>query len=176
MSPCNGMLLEVASRIREMREIAGYTPEFMAEQTEVSLEDYLKYETGSSDLPFTFIHKCALVFDVDITDLMSGHSARLSSYTVTRKDGGQITAREPGIIIKNLAPLFRNKIAEPFWVRYSYDEKQQHKPIHLTTHAGQEFDLVLSGQLKVQVGDNIEVLQEGDCIYYNSCLLYTSPT
>ncbi|MBS6833610.1 MAG: helix-turn-helix transcriptional regulator, partial [Clostridiales bacterium] len=95
MSPCNGMLLEVASRIREMREIAGYTPEFMAEQTEVSLEDYLKYETGSSDLPFTFIHKCALVFDVDITDLMSGHSARLSSYTVTRKDGGQITAREP---------------------------------------------------------------------------------
>ena len=168
MSPCNGMLQEVADRIREMREIAGYSPEFMAEQTEVSLEDYLRYETGSSDLPFTFIHKCALVFDVDITDLMSGHSARLSSYTVTRKDGGQITAREPGIIIKNLAPLFRNKIAEPFWVRYSYDEKQQHKPIHLTTHAGQEFDLVLSGQLKVQVGDNIEVLQEGDCIYYNS--------
>ena len=37
MSPCNGMLQEVADRIREMREIAGYSPEFMAEQTEVAL-------------------------------------------------------------------------------------------------------------------------------------------
>ena len=38
------------------------------------------------------------------------------------------------------------------------------------SHPGQEFDLVLQGSLKVQVGDHTEVLHEGDSIYYNSSL------
>src|SRR5699024_5831942 len=33
---------------------------------------------------------------------------------------------------------------------------------------GQECDIVLSGQLKVQVGEHIEILNPGDTIYYNS--------
>ena len=168
MSTINNMLAEVAGRIKAMREIAGYSIEYMAEKTEVSIAEYERYESGKSDLPFTFIHKCSLALDVDITDLLEGHSASLSSYCVTRKGCGQITAHEPGILISNLAPLFRNKIAEPYWVRYSYSEDQQNRPIHLTTHSGQEFDLIVSGQLKVQVGKHSEVLSAGDSIYYDS--------
>ncbi|NLF79597.1 MAG: AMP-binding protein [Clostridia bacterium] len=171
MSPCTDMsvkLQEVASRIRELREISAYSPEFMAEQTEVSLAEYLQYESGKVDLPFTFIHKCALIFDVDITDIMEGASAPLTSYTVTRAGQGKITAREQGIEIKNLAPYFKDKIGEPFWVRYSYSAEQQNKPIHLTHHSGQEFDLVISGKLKVQVGEHTEILNPGDSIFYNS--------
>ena len=161
-------LLEVAGRIREMREITGFTEEQMAEKTEVSLEEYRKYENGKLDFPFTFIHKCSLAFDIGITDLLEGSSAHLSSYTITRKGNGQETAKENGISIKNLAPLFRKKIAEPYWVKYEFDQNLQDKPIHLTKHSGQEFDFVMSGRLKVQVGDNIEYLSEGDSIYYNS--------
>ena len=51
---------------------------------------------------------------------------------------------------------------------YEYDPNQQNKPIHLTNHSGQEFDLVLKGKLKVQIGTHIEVLEEGDSIYYDS--------
>ena len=64
--------------------------------------------------------------------------------------------------------MFRDKIAEPYHVRYEYDPAQQNKPIHLTKHSGQEFDLILSGSLKVQIGEHTEVLHEGDSIYYNS--------
>ena len=39
-------LLEVAKRIREMREIFGFTLEEMADKTEVSLEQYKQYENG----------------------------------------------------------------------------------------------------------------------------------
>ena len=59
-------------------------------------------------------------------------------------------------------------MSEPHWVKYEYDEKLQNKPIHQTTHSGQEFDYVLKGHLKVQIGSNIEVLHEGDSVYYNS--------
>ncbi len=161
-------LLEVALRIREMRQIDGISVEKMARSTEVSVADYLAYESGQKDFPFTFIHKCAQIFNIGITDLLEGQSAHLSSYTVTKKGEGQETAKENGIEIKNLAPLFRKKIAEPYWVKYEYDESLQDKPIALTTHSGQEFDLIMKGKLKIQVGDHIEYLSEGDSIYYNS--------
>ena len=161
-------LMEVASRIREMREIFSLSIAEMAEKTEVSIEEYTNYEEGKLDFPFTFIHKCALVFGIGISDLLEGKSANLSSYTITRKGQGQETAKEEGISIKNLAPLFRRKIAEPYWVKYEYNEELQNKPIHLAKHSGQEFDFVMSGKLKVQVGDNVEFLEAGDSIYYNS--------
>ena len=161
-------MLEIALRVREMREISGFTVEEMAEKTDISIEEYLVYESGDIDFPFSFLHKCAIAFGIDITDLLEGQSARLSSYTVTRKGEGQQTAKENGIQIQNLAPFFRKKLAEPYWVKYDYDPSLQDKPIHLAKHSGQEFDLVLKGQLKVQVGENIEYLSEGDSIYYNS--------
>ena len=161
-------LAEVAFRIRDMRGICGFSEEEMAHRTDTTPDQYRIYEAGQADLPFTFIHKCALAFGIGITDLLEGHSAHLMSYTVTRKGQGQQTAKEPGIEISNLAPFFRNKLAEPYYVTYDYDEAQQHRPIHCTTHSGQEFDIVLSGQLKVQVGEHTEVLNEGDSILYNS--------
>ena len=163
-----GQLQEIAERISDMREVMGYSEAEMAEKTEVSLALYKAYESGEVDLPFTFIHKCALAFGIDITDLLEGHSSTLTSYTVTRKGMGQQTAKEAGIDIMNMAPKFKNKLAEPYWVRYEYSDELQHQPIHLTKHSGQEFDLVLSGALLVQVGSNKEVLHEGDSIYYNS--------
>ena len=161
-------LLEVAVRIREMREIFGFTQEEMAKKTEVSVEMYRDFETGKQDFPFTFIHKCSLAFGIGISDLLEGKSALLSSYTITRKGQGQQTAKEDGIEIQNLAPWFRKKISEPYFVTYQYSEELQNKPIHLTKHSGQEFDFIIKGRLKIQVGDNVEYLSEGDSIYYNS--------
>ncbi|MCI8497068.1 MAG: cupin domain-containing protein, partial [Clostridiales bacterium] len=59
-------------------------------------------------------------------------------------------------------------IAEPFVVKAPYHESEQEQPIHLSTHEGQEMDLILSGQLKIVVGDQTEVLSPGDVAYYNS--------
>ena len=161
-------LMDVAHRIREMREIMGYSEETMAQRTEVTLRQYRAYEKCEADLPFTFIYKCALAFGIELTELLEGRSAKLRSYNVTRRGMGQQTAKEDGISIANLAPEFRNKLAEPYWVKYEYSPELQNKPIHLTRHNGQEFDLVISGSLLVQVGTNRELLHEGDSIYYNS--------
>jgi len=163
-------LSEIATRIKELREIMGFSVSELAEKTDVSEQQYLSYESGTVDIPFSFIHKCALVFKVEMTELLQGSSAKLSTYTVTRKGRGQETAKEDGIDISNLAPKFKDKLAEPYYVKYEYSATQQNKPIHLTTHSGQEFDLVLNGKLKVQVGDHIEILGEGDSIYYNSSI------
>ena len=161
-------LKEIAQRIREMREILGYSIESMAELTEVSIDLYSQYESGAADLPFTFMHKCAKVMGLEITDLLEGHSAKLTGYTVTRRGNGLVTASEDGITIQDMAPMFRHKLATPYWVTYEYSDELQDEPIHTTTHDGQEFNLVLQGAVRVRVGDHEEVLREGDSIFYKS--------
>ena len=161
-------LQEIALRIREMREILGYSMQKMADLTEVAEEVYRTYETGTVHLPFTFMHKCAKVFGLEITDLLEGHSAKLSGYTVTRRGKGLVTASEDGITIQDMAPMFRKKLATPYWVTYQYSEELQNLPIHTTTHTGQEFDLVIKGAMRIKVGDHEEVLREGDSIFYKS--------
>ena len=99
--PAANPLMEIAERIREMREIVGYSEAEMAEKTEVSVEQYRSYEQGTVDFPFTFMHKCALAFGVELTDLLEGQSAKLSSYTVTRRGMGPVTASEDGITALN---------------------------------------------------------------------------
>lgn len=161
-------IAEVATRIREMRSVTGYSVPQMAALTGVDSQQYERYESGSEDLPFSFIYSCARAFNMELTELLEGNNARLSSYTITRRGKGQLTTKEDGIEICNMAPLFRKKVAEPYWVTYEYSEDLQNKPIHTSSHNGQEFDLVVSGQLKVKIGDHVTVLNEGDSIYYDS--------
>ena len=161
-------LAEVAERIRTMREITGLSPEEMAKCTGVSLEEYQQCEAGEKDFSFTFIYKCAQRFGIDPTDLIKGVSPTLSSYTVNRKGDGLPITRRQGFKYLNMAPLFKNKTAEPFFVTMPYEESQQNVAIKLSTHVGQELDIILKGTMKVQVGSHVEVLHEGDSIYYNS--------
>ena len=69
-STANNQLLDVALRIREMREIVGYSVAEMAQKTEIPQELYIEYEAGTADLPFTFMHKCAKVFGLELTELL----------------------------------------------------------------------------------------------------------
>ena len=78
-------LAEVSQRIVELRDIYGFTDEQMAEKAQVSLEEYHAFLDGREDMPFAFVHKCALAFGVEITDLLEGQSAKLSTYNVTRR-------------------------------------------------------------------------------------------
>ncbi|MBQ8297901.1 MAG: AMP-binding protein [Ruminococcus sp.] len=158
---------EVAQRIRAVRESVGFTPEEMAGKTDITLDEYLAYESGNKDFSFTFIYKFADACNVEITDLMEGVSPSLSSYDLTKKGTGTPIIRRKGFNYERLAPKFKNKIAEPFLVTIPYIEEEKRVP-HLNTHKGQELDIVISGTLMVQIGNNVEELHEGDSIYYNS--------
>ncbi len=161
-------LQEMAQRIRDLREIVGLTAGDMARLTGVPLEEYLLCEAGESDLNFAFIYRCAQAFGVDVTDIIEGASPRLSNYTLTRAGEGQHIEHAHGMTYYNMAARFKKRVAEPLYVVAEYSDEAQLRPIECTTHEGQEFDIVVSGQLKVQVGEHIEILNPGDTIYYNS--------
>ena len=161
-------ILEIAGRIRELRELENKTPEEMAKATDLSVAEYLESESGMQDLNFTFIYRCSLALKVSVTDILEGYSPTLRSYTLTRSGTGQKISRAHGMTYYNLAYAFQNRIAEPLYVRSVYDEAAQDRPIDLTKHDGQECDIVVEGSLKVQIGEHSEILGPGDSIYYDS--------
>ncbi len=159
---------QIPERIRELREILEISVAEMAEVTGVSEERYLAAEAGEYDLSISFIHKCALRFGVDVNDIIEGKSPQLETLSVIRAGGGTHVDRRSEFDYINLAPQFKGKIAEPFLVRAKYSEAEQKEPVKLSTHSGQEIDIIIRGSLKLVVGDNVEILREGDTAVYNS--------
>ena len=162
--------MEVAGRIKDLREATGYTQEELAKLTGVSVEDYKLLEKGELDFSFTFIYKCAKACGVEVVDILEGRSSTLTSFAITRRGEGLKIVKKHGVVYNNLAPKFKDKLAEPFLVKFPYIPEEQNAPIKLSSHNGQEFDVIVKGSLKVQVGNHVEVLNEGDSIFYNSII------
>lgn len=157
-----------AQRIKELREIEGISVEDMARITDVSVDEYNRLEAGEADFSFTFIYKVAKACGVEAADILTGYTPRLSEYTVVRAGEGVPIARRKGLDYKNLAANFKNKFAEPFRVSLPYSADAENAPMHLSTHAGQEMDIMLSGEMKIQIGSHVETLKAGDSVYYDS--------
>ena len=159
---------EVALRIRELREISGFTTAEMAQRTGLTEEEYIQCESGKKNLSIAFLYRCTLSFGVDFGDLLEGSSPKLRSYALTRKGEGQRIEEAHHMVGYNLASGFRNRIGLPLYMEMNYRPGAEYKDIELTTHEGQECDIVISGSMKIQIGSHSEILHAGDTIYYDS--------
>ena len=158
----------IALRIADLRDILGMTQEEVAEKSGVPLADYAAYETGTKDFSFSHLFNIAETLGVDISDLLTGESPKLKGYVLTRKGQGLAFDRRKQYHYQHLAYNFANKMAEPFIVTVEEDAPGVVKQAH--SHEGQEFDYVLEGYLKLNLGGNDLMLSPGDSIYYDSSL------
>ena len=161
-------IIETAERIRALRDIMEISVEDMAEWLGVAPEVYLEYESGGRDFSFTFLYKCADRFGVDIVELLTGEAPKLSFYSIVRKGEGLDMKRRAGFKYEHMAARFKDKTAEPFVVTAPYIPELEDAPLELSYHAGQEFDFVLKGSLRVRFEDHEDILNEGDAAYYDS--------
>ena len=159
---------DVANRIRSLREDNDLTIEEMALATGRSAEEYAARESGSMDLTFTFVFKCAKKFGVDVVELLTGESPRLKHYEITRAGEGLPLERNTDFHYLHKAAHFKNRMGEPFLVDVPYQPESQNEPIHLSYHKGQEMDLVLKGHLRFRFEDHYEEVGPGDVLYYDS--------
>ena len=159
-------LVQMGNRLRELRTILEVSVADMAKSTEVSEEEYLAHEAGTVDSSISFIYLCAERLGVDLSQLVTGQSPKLSFYTLTRNNGGLPIRRRAGLEYMHRAVLLKNRQAEPLVVKAP--PQDENDPIPLSTHAGQEFDYILKGRLKVRLDDKIEILEPGDSVMYDS--------
>ncbi|MDD5832194.1 MAG: AMP-binding protein [Clostridiales bacterium] len=159
---------DIRRRIRDLRHIHNFTKEYMAGILSISAEDYSAFENGEHELNYAFLYTCSQVFNVDINELIEGAVPNLSSYSVNRGGDTGTVSRANGMTVHNLASKFRNRMVEPLIVTVEYDPEKENLPIEVSSHIGQEFDYILSGSLKIRIGEHTEVLNAGDTIFYDS--------
>jgi len=161
-------LKQIADRVRDLRLISGLSIAEMAARTGMDESEYEACENGDRNLSIAFLYHCALNFGVDMSDILEGKSPKLRSYALTRRGEGQRIEEAHHMVGYNLASGFRNRIALPLYMDMKYHEGAENEKIELVTHEGQECDIVITGQMKIQIGDHTETLGPGDCIYYDS--------
>ena len=154
---------EVSKRIRELREICGYTAAEAARETGTDEATYRGYEETGANIPISVIYHLANMFKVDMYELLTGRTPRLDAFSVTPASRGIGVDRYPGYAFEGLAYKFANKIMEPMIVTVDPQERDP----ELVTHGGQEFNLVLEGSVLVLYDEKRLLLNEGDSIYFD---------
>ena len=150
----NTIQKEIASRVKDMREVCEISVQEMSEKLDVPVETYIKYESGEIDIPASILYEASIIFNVD------------TSLLLTRKDKGVRVDRREAYDYENLASNFTHKAIEPFIVTVT-PRKDNYMP-EPNYHKGYEFLYVLEGQLRVYIKDNTIDLNPGDSMYFNS--------
>ena len=90
---------------------------------------------------------------------------RMTYFDVTRADKGFAVDRRKEYKYENLCKKFVHKKAEMFIV--TVDPKEDAIP-SLNSHAGQEFNYILEGSVKIFIKDNEIILNKGDSSFFDA--------
>ena len=158
-------LSEIGGRLKALRNIMDISAEKMAETLKMSADDYTAYEKGERDFSFSFLYNAANLLGVDVVDIISGESPKLSTCALARKGEGYDIMRRTAYNYKHLAFTFRKKKAEPFMVTV---EPGGDGKVTLHSHEGQEFNYMVSGKMEFHMDSIVYELNEGDSVYFDS--------
>ena len=158
-------IMQVAARIKELREIFGFDTQTIAAKLNVPESVYLDYETSGADIPISVVYNLSNIYDVDTIEILAGVSPKLNTISVVKKGEGLRVERFEGYMYENIAYKFMHRKMEPMIVVLEPD-KSKEKP-KLVTHKGQEINYCLEGEMIVYYDDCEIYLKEGDCVYFD---------
>jgi mannose-6-phosphate isomerase-like protein (cupin superfamily) len=158
----------ISDRIKALREISGISTETLSKELAIPTKLLLDYESGTMDIPVSFLYKLAQKFDVELSVLLTGDNPRLHMFSIVRKGKGVSVERRKQYKYENLAYKFVNKKAEPFIVTVEPNNSDESAPLQFNSHPGQEFNYVLEGSMKLVINGHEIILNEGDSVYFDS--------
>jgi transcriptional regulator with XRE-family HTH domain len=157
----------VGERLRTLREQHHYSMRQLAKLAGVSPSLISEVERGLVEPSISVLKRLASVLDTTLTYFFS--EPRSDDIRVVRADARR-TLRQPktgaGITFSLLAPEGSERL-EPIYGRYDVGASMGPEPV---THEGEEWGMVLTGRLKVWLGDEIYFLDEGDAIWFPSTI------
>ena len=161
----------VGEKVRKIRELKNLSQEELASRSKLSIELISRIE-DNKDLPFL----------APLIRISRSLGVRLSTFLDDATEVGPVIARS-GVSRQNLnfrhlktsdpcdlnfIPLASEKSGrhmEPFII----DIKPcKEKEFSLSSHEGEEFVYVLSGEIEISYGSEKYIISEGDSIYYES--------
>ncbi|MDD3043170.1 MAG: XRE family transcriptional regulator [Methanosarcinaceae archaeon] len=162
----------VGKKIRQLRETQKMTVEQLAETSNSSVELIEQLENGALVPSLTPLLKLARALGVRLGTFLddmpqsgpvvirAGHSEN-----VVRFSGKTEQPKKSALDFYSLASDKADRHMEPFIIDIRASPEESHK---LSSHEGEEFIYVLSGEIEIFYGKEVHNLREGDSIYYDS--------
>jgi transcriptional regulator with XRE-family HTH domain len=159
---------DIANRIKALRAENGMTLEQLAQQTGFTKGYLSKVEKSKKAPPVSTLGNIARAFNVTISSLLGEERAR-TSLCLVRRGERPLVARDGtafGYSYEAMAYPYPNKMMEPFILTLPVGIKKR----TFFQHEGQEILFVIQGRMRFFHGNEEYVVEQGDCIYFDSSI------
>ena len=162
-------------RITELRNTYSISRDVLAERSGIPVDLIAKIEDEGHIPDLAPLIKIARALGVRLGTLLddheqlgpvitrSGEAPASSRFTTGLPETAAVANGHQGLSFKALAADKNSRHMEPFIVDIEPDAVQEK-----STHEGEEFIHVLTGNLKLEYGTMSETLKAGDSVYYDS--------
>lgn len=162
----------VGQKIRQIRELQSLSQEDLASRANCSVELVTALEAGELVPSLAPLMKLARALGVRLGTFLD--DIEVASPVIVRNGKAEETvhfsdtdqrATDSVLDLGSLAAGKADRHMEPFLVDVHPPKSDQHD---LSTHEGEEFIYVLSGQIEIYYGKDVHRLGAGDSAYYDS--------
>jgi transcriptional regulator with XRE-family HTH domain len=158
-------LVELAQRIRKYRLDRRMTLEQVASQTGLTRSWLSKVENFRVTPSLSALGEIAVALGVPLSQLVDGLDAK-PQVILIRKEDRLLVDRDgdrSNIKYESLAHKRANRAMDPFFLTLQAHDTSR-EPM---SHEGEEFLMVISGQVDMKFGDEVYSLRTGDSMYFD---------
>lgn len=159
---------EIGKRIKTLRTQKGITLEQLAAMTYFTKGYLSKVEKSKKSPPVATLGMIARALGVNVSALL-GEDGPRTSLSLVRKNERPLISRDGtafGYSYEAVAYRYPNKIMEPFLLTLPIKPKKR----TFYQHEGEEILFVIQGTMKFFHGHVEYIVNEGDCVYFDSRL------
>ncbi|MHC1727529.1 MAG: helix-turn-helix domain-containing protein [Syntrophobacteraceae bacterium] len=163
--------LMIGTQVRELREKNRYTLLDLAAKTGLDREMLARIESHEFIPPIASLVKLAGALNVSVAYFFQDKTGSDKIAVTRREERVRITRRphhlegEVDYIYESLEIRKARKQMEPFMVEFPVQETSE---MIFMSHEGEEFLYLLEGVLEFRTVDQVEILNPGDSMYFES--------
>ncbi len=154
----------IGAAVRRLRRLQDRTQADVATACGFTKSMLCKIEGGKTTPPIATVSRLAAVLGTTIAGLMEQSSDARAVFTPKAKADAGMTATEKGYAVFPFAPEFAGKHMQPFLFTATQGEVQEHS----LSHPGEEFILVISGEIRFRVAETEYLMRPGDTLYFDA--------
>ena len=158
-------MTEISEKLRVMRKSRRMTLKEVADRAGCTSAYISQLEKGRANPSIATLKKIASVFDVRIVDFFLDNDDEEQNEVVVRRNQRKTMDFNKGsAVMESLTRTTDKKRMQALCsrIRPGGGSNGQY------THEGEEFGIVLAGELEITVGDRVYFIREGDSFYFSS--------
>lgn len=158
-------MITISNKLKKLREEARLSLRDLGEKTGLSASFLSQIELGQVSPSIASLENIANALNVHITCFFDDQT-RSDSVVIRKSERTKIYSQGSKAIIQPLAHELSKKKIEPFMLTLEVGGESGVHPY--SSHHGEEFGILLQGEVRFTKEKKEYILEEGDSVYFNS--------